>query len=229
MLYITATPIGNLKDLSLSSAEVIAKADIILAEDTRSFLKLKHAVQSLFGLRINHLQKLISYYKQVELQKLDLILNYLGEDKEVVLLSDAGLPLVNDPGHLLLQKVQELGLPYTVLPGPSAFTTAVVFSGFGYKQLVFLGYFPKKLKNSYAEKILKINLNCDSAVFVGYESPKRVVKTLKFLLSQLNIVICVCQEMTKLHQQILFIENLDQLDKIIPKGEFTLVFKLKRD
>ncbi|GIW62321.1 MAG: ribosomal RNA small subunit methyltransferase I [Patescibacteria group bacterium] len=229
MLYITATPIGNLKDMSLSTAEVIANADIILAEDTRSYLKLKHAVSNLFGLTINHLQKVVAYYKDVEFAKLDLVLKYLLENKNVVLLSDAGLPLINDPGHLLLQKVKELNLPYTVIPGPSAFATAVVFSGFSYKEIVFLGYFPKKIKDAYYQKLKQVNSSCDSAVFVAYESPKRVVRTLNQLLDNLNILVCVCQEMTKLHQQILFIENSDQLDKITPKGEFTLVFKFLRD
>ncbi len=229
MLYIVGTPIGNLEDLSLRAAKVIAGADVVLAEDTRSFLKLKSAVKRLFSLQINHLQKVISYYKEIEMERISLVLDMLGQGKDVVLISEAGMPVVNDPGQLLVRAVREQNIPYTVIPGPVAFAAAVVFAGFSFSSVVFLGFFPKRKRSGFLQKLEDLSRSLPEAVFVFYESPKRIKKTLRQILDyfEKRVRIVVCHEMSKIYEQIIEIRDHRNLQGLVEKGEYTVVFKFQ--
>ncbi len=228
MLFIVATPIGNLEDLSLRAAKILANSDITLAEDTRSYLKLKRSIEDLFRIKINKEQEVISYYKEVEAEKLPVILNLLKQGKQVSLISESGTPLINDPGLLLVKTVIQEQIPFTFIPGPTAFVSAVVFSGFGFKEVVFLGYFPKKKINKFLLKIKETALNLKSPVFVFYESPHRIKKTVKTLLEFFKdrISICLCRELTKRFEERIFIDYKEDLEKIVERGEYTVVVKI---
>src|SRR3990167_3673611 len=117
MLYIVSTPIGNLDDLSYRQARTLVDSDIILAEDTRSYQKLLSGIERIFNLKPKSNQKSISYYKEVEFEKLPEVLGYLESEQNVSLISDAGPPLVSDPGFLLVKEVVKRNIPYDSIPG----------------------------------------------------------------------------------------------------------------
>ncbi|MEK7109754.1 MAG: SAM-dependent methyltransferase, partial [Patescibacteria group bacterium] len=129
MLNIVSTPIGNLDDLSIRQAKTLATSDIILSEDTRSAQTLLEAIKKRFTLTVT-CSTVWSYYKEKEFQKLPEIIDLLKEGKNISLISEAGTPLVSDPGYLLVKSCTQRNLPITVIPGPSAVTTALVYSGF---------------------------------------------------------------------------------------------------
>jgi 16S rRNA (cytidine1402-2'-O)-methyltransferase len=138
MLYFVGTPIGNLEDISYRQAKILTSSDTILAEDTRSAQTLLHAIQNLFNLKSVSGQKLISYYKEKEFDKLPYVLNDLKEDKIVSLVTEAGMPIISDPGFLLVKTVIQQSIPYEVIPGPSAVTTALVHSGLKSEKFMLL-------------------------------------------------------------------------------------------
>lgn len=137
MLFIVSTPIGNLEDMTLRAARTLATVDIILAEDTRSAHILLSSLEKNFGLSRNPNTHIISYYKEKEFEKLPEVLDLLKSDKNVALISEAGTPLISDPGSLLTQSVIKKNIPFTVIPGPSAVTTALVLSGLPSKNFYF--------------------------------------------------------------------------------------------
>lgn len=138
MLYIIATPIGNLKDITLRTIETLEQIDVLLCEDTRKTGLL------LQNLKIGNKPKLVSFYDEVEAQKIPQIVEMLKEGLEVGLVTDAGTPLISDPGWLLVKKCQELGLNYTALPGACAVINAAVLSALPIQRFCFLGFVPKK-------------------------------------------------------------------------------------
>src|SRR3989344_5894625 len=126
MLYIVGAPIGNLDDLSIRQAKTLAASDIILAEDTRSTGLLLQRVVKTFGFARNSKQKLISYYKEKEFEKLPEVLELLRSDKSVCLISRSGMPLISDPGLLLVKYLVQKNIQFSVVPGPSAGITALI-------------------------------------------------------------------------------------------------------
>ncbi|KKP60906.1 MAG: Ribosomal RNA small subunit methyltransferase I [Candidatus Roizmanbacteria bacterium GW2011_GWC2_34_23] len=224
MLNIVSTPIGNLDDLSIRQAKTLAASDIILAEDTRSAQTLLNGIKERFpDLQItdNRLPPVWSYYKEKEFQKLPEIIKLLKEEKNISLISEAGTPLVSDPGYLLVKSCIQRNLPITVIPGPSAITTALIYSGFNPQEHMFLGFFPKK-----ESQILP------DMVFVFYESPLRIKETLRCIdlacrqagTSKFNVEIVICREMTKKFEEIIR-GPIDELIKRNYKGEITVVIK----
>src|SRR3972149_11609987 len=143
MLFIVATPIGNLDDLSIRRAKTLASSDVILAEDTRSAQTLLDAIKKRFMLPVT-CSIIWSYYKEKEFEKLPEIIDLLKQEKNISLISEAGIPLVSDPGYLLVKTCVQKNIPLTVIPGPSAITTALIYSGFNPQQHMFLGFFPQK-------------------------------------------------------------------------------------
>ena len=143
MLYVVATPIGNLDDLSIRQAKTLATSDIILAEDTRSAHTLLDAIKKRFILPVT-CSTVWSYYKEKEFEKLPEIIELLKQNKNISLISEAGTPLISDPGYLLVKNCIQRNLPMTVIPGASAITTALIYSGFNPHQHMFFGFFPKK-------------------------------------------------------------------------------------
>jgi len=221
-LYIVATPIGNLKDITLRAIEILKEVDFILAEDTRKTKIL-----------LDHYQiekPLISYHQHSKLEKIDQIIDLLKEGKNLALVSEAGTPGISDPGNKLIEKVIEsLGNKVKIIPipGPSALTCAASISGFPMDKFLFLGFLPSKRKR---KKIFEEIVKSRYPVIL-YESPYRILKTLKELHeakiklnTELNIV--VCRELTKKFETIYRgkIEEVAEKiknDKI--KGEFVIV------
>ncbi len=205
MLYIVGTPIGNLEDLSLRQAKTIMKADIILTEDTRSTGLLKIQIEKLFSVKGNENQQLISYYKDNEFEKLPFALLQLKENKNVVMISESGMPLLSDPGFLLLKEVKQSNIPYTVIPGPSSITTAVVHSGIKPNSFVFMGFMPKKSndKSKQIQKALNISKILNGCQILFFESPNRLHDTLTIIQEIApDTHICICRELTKKFEEI---------------------------
>ncbi len=228
MLYIVGTPIGNLFDLSLRQAETLISADLVLAEDTRSAQTLLSKAPALFKLQSRVDQKIISYYKENEFEKLPEILEILRLNKSVVLISESGMPLISDPGYLLLKEVIKQGLAYTVIPGPTALVTALVHSGFKSKSFMFLSFLPKKESElkQIIEKIIKVNKLDKKTVFIFYESPKRINKTLTLLDQNVpEAEVVICREITKKFEEIARGKPKELLERNY-KGEITVILKI---
>lgn len=221
MLYIVPTPIGNLKDITLRALEVLREADIIAAEDTRQTLKL-----------LNHFEikkPLISYHKFNEQDKSQDIIALLCEGKNIAVVSDAGTPGVSDPGCVIVKKCIEQNIKFEVLPGATAITTALVYSGLDTTKFVFRGFLPRE--NRERKPIIEeIKNYIDTLIF--YEAPHRLLDTLQFLKENLgNRNIAVCRELTKLYQEIFrgtIAESIEYFITNRPRGEFVLVVEGKR-
>jgi len=226
MLNIVSTPIGNLDDLSIRQAKILASSDIILAEDTRSAKTLLDAIKQRFDIK-TVCSVVWSYYLEKEFQKLPEIISLLKENKNISLISEAGTPLISDPGYLLVKSCIQRNLPVTVIPGPSAITTSLVYSGFNPQQHSFLGFFPKKETQILIliEKLKKIKTIFPDMVFVLYESPLRINKTLHYInIMKYNFEIVICREMTKKFEEIIRVP-IDEMIKREYKGEITVVIK----
>lgn len=226
MLYVVATPIGNLDDLSIRQAKTLANSDIILAEDTRSAFTLLDAIKKRFAFPVT-CSKVWSYYKEKEFEKLPEIIELLEQGKNISLISQAGTPLISDPGFLLVKTVIKKNLPITVIPGPSAVISSLVLSGFDLKQFTFLGFLPKKTGQivQSINRLYTIKKNFPEMVFVFYESPKRIKETLKcFIALKWSPEIVICREMTKKFEEIIR-GNAEDLMKRDYKGEITVLVK----
>lgn len=228
MLSILATPIGNLDDLSVRAARTLLEADIILAEDTRTVRVLleraKKMMENTVHNRGEESQKIISYYKEVEYQKLPQVMDWLAEGLHVTLVSEAGMPLISDPGHLLVQTVQKHHIPLTVIPGPSAVHTALAASGVKFDHYQFVGFLPKKEseRTKLFEKFHTIQhqLGKTRLVFVAFESPERVQDTLAHLYSHYpDGKIVLCRELTKKFEEIVFQPSASD----VYRGEIVLI------
>ncbi len=216
MLYIAATPIGNLEDITLRALRILAEADFILAEDTRKTgALLKH---------FNIKNKLISFYEHNEKKKAPQIIAELKKGKNVALVSSAGTPTISDPGFKLKRKCREEKIKVTSLPGPSSIIAALSLTSLESNKFIFCGYLPKK-KGARLKLISQI-LNCQAA-WVFFESPYRIVRTLGELKDALgNRKIAVCRELTKRFEEVFegrLNEAIQHFNQKRPKGEFTLV------
>lgn len=217
IVYVIATPIGNLGDITFRAAETFKEVDFVLAEDTRVTIKL-----------LNHLEikkKLFSLHEYSDGYKLEKIVKKILESKSVALTSDAGTPLIADPGRKLLTLLQDEDVEIIPIPGPSSVVAALSVSGFVADQFTFYGFIPvKKGKDTMLEEI-----SASRRTSVFFESPHRVIKTLKKLEEKTGSDrrIFVGREMTKMFEQYLhapmgeMIHDLENKIKI--KGEFTVV------
>ncbi|MFS8159072.1 MAG: SAM-dependent methyltransferase [Candidatus Roizmanbacteria bacterium] len=230
MLHIISTPIGSIEECSLQAAKVLVASDIILAEDTRSFQHLYKSVQKLYNLESNPNQKIWSYYKEVEFQKLPEVIGLLEKGKYISLVSEAGTPLISDPGSLLMQMVSKKGLSYSAIPGSTAFVNAAVLSGKPFSQLFFLGFFPKKPseKNKLIVKIQNLLELFPDSLTTLYESPDRTKATVTTLVQSIPKITCtIVREMNKTHEEVIHItsENIEELGDL--RGEITLCISRK--
>ena len=220
-LYLVPTPIGNLKDITLRALETLKEADIIAAEDTRQTLKL-----------LNHFEikkSLISYHKFNEQNKSDKIIDLLMEGKNVALVSDAGTPGISDPGSVIVQRCIERKIDFEVLPGATAITTALVYSGLDTTKFLFRGFLPRENKE---RKIITDELLQSQETLIFYESPHRLIDALTFLLDTFgDRKIAVCRELTKIYEEI-YRDTLKQallyFTQNRPRGEFVLVLEGKK-
>lgn len=200
MLYIVSTPIGNLEDISFRQAVTLAQSEVILAEDTRSAHLLLSKMNELYGLPQQSNRKVISFYKNNEFEKVPDVLQWLKEGMEISLISEAGTPVISDPGYLLVKHVIKLGLPFTVIPGPSAVTTALIHSGFNPQQFMFIGFLPKRSTEikKLLTKLIQVKQLMKNTVFVFFESPHRIKDTL-LLIQEISpeSILSISREMTK--------------------------------
>lgn len=229
MLFIVGTPIGNLEDLSLRQAKTILTADIILAEDTRSAETLISAAERLFSMERNHQVIVVSYYKEREFEKLPYILSLLEENKNVALISEAGMPLISDPGGLLAHHCRTHGIPFTVIPGPTSITTALALAGNASHTWTYLGFLPKK-PNDIKRLVEKLKLvpifDKKDHVFVAFESPERYIDTMKLFAEIIPTShISVCRELTKIYEEVLVGTPAELSQKPI-RGEIVLIISL---
>ncbi len=216
-LYIIATPIGNLDDITIRAIEVLKKSDYIMCEDTRISKKL------LNKFKIN--SKLISNHKFNEKKNILKIVEIIKSNQVVSLISDAGTPTISDPGAILINKCVENNINIFPISGPSAVTTAVSISGFDEKYF-FYGFFPEK-KNKLKEDFEKLaNLDCCIVFFISPHKFNKSVEKIKYYFSGRKILIC--REMTKFFEEYIRvdIQNLKPF-KSNPKGELTLVISEK--
>lgn len=229
MLYIVGTPIGNLEDLSLRQARTILTADVVLAEDTRSAETLISAAERLFTMKRKTEQIVASYYKDREFEKLPYILTLLAEEKNVALISEAGMPLISDPGGLLAHHCRTHAIPFTVIPGPSSVTTALALAGNSSHTWTYLGFLPKK-PNDIKRLIEKLKLmpifEKKDHVFVAFESPDRFNDTMKLFAEVIPASsISVCRELTKKFEEVLVGSPSELAEKQI-RGEIVLIISL---
>jgi 16S rRNA (cytidine1402-2'-O)-methyltransferase len=215
-LAVCATPIGNIDDVTLRVLRELGEADFVLCEDTRRtrFLLDRHGVAA----------RLLSYHEHNEAGRTAEVLPKLRAGARVALVSDAGLPGVNDPGARLVAAALEGGVPVTVLPGPSAVGTAVVASGFLAERYQFLGYLPRG--EAGLSKLWE-ELGRWPWVAVGFESPRRLQGMLRSLASALpDRRVVICRELTKPFEEVVGGTPAEVLQHFRepPKGEITVVF-----
>ena len=217
-LYLIATPIGNLGDISFRAVEILKKSDLILCEDTRISTKLLERFE------IN--SKLLSNHKFNEKKNIPRVINNLKNNQIISLISDAGTPGISDPGSILVRECVKEKINIIPLPGASAVSTAVSVSGFSEKYY-FYGFFPEKLKNIQNDLKLLSNLNSSIVFFI---SPKKFNKTIQIIKNNfLDREILICREMTKFYEEYLRfkVKDLKKFSENI-KGELTIVISEKK-
>ena len=219
ILFIVATPIGNLDDITFRAVEVLKSVDILLAEDTR------HSKKLLLHLDIS--KPIRAFHEHNEREKSKAIIGEIHSGKSIALISDAGTPLISDPGYYLVAQAKKEGLKVVPIPGPSALITALSASGLASDSFTFLGFLPSK--QTARIKLLKSLLNrTETSIF--YESPKRIFATLTDMLSIYgdNREVCLAKELTKVFETIQTdsIPNLIKYltaDQNNQKGEFVIL------
>jgi 16S rRNA (cytidine1402-2'-O)-methyltransferase len=216
-LYIVATPIGNLEDISLRALRTLREVELIAAEDTRQTKRLL----ATYDIRT----PITSYHEHNKWTKLNHILHYLKEG-DVALVSDGGMPGISDPGYELVMTANQEGISVVAIPGPSAITTALVVSGLPMDRFVYLGFLPRKINNR--QRVLQSVVN-EYGTVVVLESPHRLLAAFNDILLVLgDRRLAVCRELTKIHEEV-FRGRISQAIQHFtePRGEFTLVIEGK--
>lgn len=213
-LYIVATPIGNLEDITVRAIKTLKQVDIIAAEDTRHTLKL-----------LNHFEiskPLVSYYRENEKEKSQNLIKQLLEGKNIAIVSDAGTPGISDPGEEIVKQAIENEIVIVPIPGACAAINAIVCSGMSTKEFAFLGF----LSTNKKEKIKKLKDNLyETKTLILYEAPHKLTITLQDILELLgDRQVCLAKEITKIHES--FIRGkISEILKCIeePKGEYIII------
>jgi 16S rRNA (cytidine1402-2'-O)-methyltransferase len=222
-LYIVATPIGNLKDITLRALDILAGADVVAAEDTRhSGLLLKH-----YGIKT----RLLSYHEHSKEKKDDKVLSLLEEGKNVALISDAGTPLISDPGYPLVKAARAAGIEVVGIPGPCAAVTALSAAAAGDGRFVFWGFLDAK---SAARKKQLLAVKEMGLPVVLYESPHRLFAALKDILAVCGgaAEVTVARELTKMYEEYWTGSAAQAVEKYQtqePRGEFVLIVYCKKE
>ena len=216
-LYVVATPIGNLGDITLRAIEVLKNSDYILCEDTRVSKKLleRYSIKS----------KLISNHKFNESKNVNKIIEILKNNNIVSMISDAGTPGISDPGSILVKQCVSNNITVYPVPGPSAITAAVSISGFSEKYF-FYGFFPQKKKEINNDLKTLSNLDCSIVFFISPKKINTAIDYMKIFFSDRKILIC--REISKFYEEYLRVNVRDISSiQIISKGEFTIVLSEK--
>jgi 16S rRNA (cytidine1402-2'-O)-methyltransferase len=223
-LYVVATPIGNLEDITIRALEVLKSVPFILAEDTRESKKLLN--------RYDIKTQLVSYRDQNHERMMEKIIEKLDMSLDLALVSDNGTPLISDPGYKLVRELRELGYEIMPVPGPSALTSAVSISGLPSDKISFLGFLPKS--DSKRKDILESYLETDSTIII-YESPNRLFKLLELVIDiDENLYICAIRDMTKVHEKVYYGKVKEVINKLQdddlkenPYGEWVVLISKK--
>ncbi len=215
MLYIVATPIGNLEDITLRASRILGEVELVLAEDTRKTgLLLK---------RLNIKKDLVSFYEHNEIRKIPLVIEELKKGRDIALVSNAGTPTISDPGYKLIKTCREKGIPVTSLPGPSSIINCLALSSIPHDKFAFLGYMPRK--RSAQKKLLEKTKEWGLAL-VFFESPYRILKSLELIKEALGEVqVVIAREMTKKFEEVLEVgvgQAIEHFSKKEPKGELVV-------
>ncbi len=224
-LYIVATPIGNSRDMSPRGMQILSQADMIAAEDTRRSMVLLN--------KLEIKNRLVSNHKFNEYGKANYFINELKAGKSVAVITDAGTPCISDPGNELIKAAVAEGIKVVGVPGCCAAVNALAISGFDLSSFLFYGFFPRE--NSERRKLLEKMRRGDTRTFALYESPKRIMELVNFFIDEnANVQLCLCNDMTKLHEmsfrgtpeevreQLLNKGNYD-------KGEYAVVVEIQPD
>lgn len=224
-LYIVATPIGNLADITQRAVDTLKNVDIVAAEDTR------HSRKLLTSIGIN--AKLIALHDHNERTKSQSLVHDLQSGKNIALISDAGTPMISDPGYHLVRAAQDVGIQVSPIPGPSAVISALSVSGLSANRFYFYGFLPEK---NNARKTLLQSLSQTSETLVFYESGKRVVASLEAMYEAFGAEreIVIARELTKLHESIArtSLENIKTMiqgGELEQRGEFVLLVEGDRN
>ncbi|MDP2638446.1 MAG: 16S rRNA (cytidine(1402)-2'-O)-methyltransferase [Candidatus Levybacteria bacterium] len=224
-LYIVATPIGNLQDITLRAIKILQSVDVIACEDTRKTGILLQEILLAEGNK----PRLISYYEQNELQRIQEIISALKDNIDIALVSDAGTPTVSDPGFKLVRECIKEGIRVESIPGPSSVISSLASSGLPTDKFLFLGFLPKKPGHRVdALKNAQESIKYTKATIIFFDGPHHIVRTLeevKEVFGDIDIVIC--RELTKIHEEIRrekISASIDHFNKVLPKGEFVILF-----
>ena len=216
ILYLVATPIGNLNDMTYRAVEVLKEVDEIAAEDTRQTLKL-----------LNHFEinkPMFSYHRHNEDVKTDLVINKLLEGKNIAIVTDAGTPGISDPGEVAVKQAIEEGITVIPIPGACAMVNALVASGLDTNQFAFYGFLPLNNKNrkDQIDELIK-----EKKTAILYEAPHRIIDTLKDIDKNLpDRKVVVAHELTKIHESFYRGTPTEVIEKIgNPKGEYVILIE----
>lgn len=219
-LYLVATPIGNLEDITLRAIKTLKEVDLIAAEDTRQTLKL-----------LNHLEiskPLVTYHRHNEEIKSEELINKLIEGKNIALVSDAGTPVISDPGEEIVKEAKKNNIEIIPIPGACALINGLIASGIESKEFTFYGFLPLN-KKTRIEKIDEIKNTNKTSIL--YEAPHKIKNTLEDLskITEKRKIV-LARELTKIHEEYIEGTAIELLDKIVePKGEFVIIIEANKN
>ncbi|WP_408072229.1 16S rRNA (cytidine(1402)-2'-O)-methyltransferase [Butyrivibrio sp. JL13D10] len=220
MLYLCATPIGNLNDITARVLETLGNVDIIAAEDTRNSIKL-----------LNHFDihtEMTSYHEYNKVEKAEYLIRLMQEGKNIALITDAGTPAISDPGEVLVRMCHEAGITVTSLPGPAACITALTLSGLNTRRFVFEGFLPGQDDKKERRRILE-SLKDEHRTIIMYEAPHHLRVTLADLREALGErKITICRELTKRFEEVMpttLDGAVSYYEENEPRGEYVLVIE----
>ena len=228
-LTLVGLPLGNIEDISLRVIRTLTEAKIVICEDTRVFHKLWQKLQNLGHLSASFSGRLMVINDFNEADKVRWLLEQIGPEGEAILVSDAGMPLVSDPGYRLVKELLSRGGTIEVVPGPTAAMTALAISGLSADKVLFLGFLPKKLSKRKANwELVKA---ADGVTVIIYESPFRVTKTLEEIKTEFGeqTQTVIARELTKEYEQVLrgsvggLLANVNKI-----KGEVVILFRFEK-
>ncbi|PTL27860.1 16S rRNA (cytidine(1402)-2'-O)-methyltransferase [Lachnospiraceae bacterium oral taxon 096] len=221
IIYLVATPIGNLKDITMRALEILKSADIVAAEDTRNTIHLLNY----YGIKAS----MTSYHEYNKIEKAQVLVEQALAGKNIALVTDAGMPAVSDPGEDLVRIAYENGVKVSVIPGASASVSALALSGLPTRRFAFEAFLPVDKKER--EMVLE-QMKRETRTMILYEAPHRLVKTLRLLMQVLGEErkISIVRELTKLHEEVLQFRLGEAVkayeeDGLQPRGEYVLVIE----
>lgn len=224
-LYIVATPIGNSQDMSPRGKKILSEVDIIAAEDTRRSMVLLN--------KLEIRNKLVSNHKFNEYGKAKYFINEMLDGKSVAVITDAGTPCISDPGNELIKAAVEAGIRIIGVPGCCAAVTALSVSGFDLSSFMFYGFFPRE--NADRRRMLEKLRRGDTRTFAFYESPKRIMDLVDFFIdSGARCRMCLCNDMTKLHEMHFRGTPAEVKEQLLAKGsyekgEYAIIIEIDED